>query len=297
MSKPTPIWKKYDKNPVLGGEFGTCFDLCVLKDKGKYRMYFSWRPKKAIAFSESSDGLSWSDPVIVLSPNEDSGWETEVDRPVVVFERGLYHMWYTGQVLGDTPNSKSWIGFASSLDGITWNRRPHPVLTPSFGWEKKDVMCPHVIWDMGMFRMWYSGGEQYEPDSIGYAESADGIHWDKPFPEPVFRADPRFSWEAYKVTGSQVIRRGDHYLMFYIGFKDLHTASIGVARSPNGIDGWIRLPANPILRPTPGQWDADACYKPWAIEEENRWILWYNGRNGAPEQIGVATMEGHDLGY
>jgi hypothetical protein len=31
MSKLTPVWKKFDKNPVLGGEFGTCFDLCVLK--------------------------------------------------------------------------------------------------------------------------------------------------------------------------------------------------------------------------------------------------------------------------
>ncbi len=40
-------------------------------------------------------------------------------------------------------------------------------------------MCPRVIWDarLELFRMWYSGGEQYEPDAIGYATSADGMHW------------------------------------------------------------------------------------------------------------------------
>ena len=42
-------WKKYDKNPVLGGSLGTCFDIGVLRDGDKYRMWFSWRPKKAIA--------------------------------------------------------------------------------------------------------------------------------------------------------------------------------------------------------------------------------------------------------
>ena len=38
-------------------------------------------------------------------------------------------------------------------------------------------MCPHVIWDeeMKLFRMWYSGGEQYEPNAIGYATSPDGL--------------------------------------------------------------------------------------------------------------------------
>jgi hypothetical protein len=31
-------------------------------------------------------------------------------------------------------------------------------------------MCPHVNWDeKGVFKMWYSGDEQYEPNAIGYA--------------------------------------------------------------------------------------------------------------------------------
>ncbi len=28
-------WVKYDKNPVLGGKLGTCFDIAVLREGGK----------------------------------------------------------------------------------------------------------------------------------------------------------------------------------------------------------------------------------------------------------------------
>ena len=38
-------WIKYQGNPVLGGQYGTCFDVCVLHEDGKYKMWVSWRPK------------------------------------------------------------------------------------------------------------------------------------------------------------------------------------------------------------------------------------------------------------
>ena len=38
--------------------------------------------------------------------------------------------------------------------------------------------------------MWYSGGEQYEPDAIGYATSKDGIDWTK-CRDPSSRQIPR----------------------------------------------------------------------------------------------------------
>ena len=50
-------WRKYEQNPVLGGKLGTCFDVSVLKEGDKYRMWFSWRPKKSIALVESRDGI------------------------------------------------------------------------------------------------------------------------------------------------------------------------------------------------------------------------------------------------
>jgi predicted GH43/DUF377 family glycosyl hydrolase len=288
-------WVKSDKNPVLGGSLGTCFDVSVLHEDGKFRMWFSWRPKQSIALVESSDGVAWGKPVIILGPEKATGWEDDVNRPVVIKSGGQYQMWYTGQAKG-----KSAIGYATSTDGKTWKRKSAtPVLAPEQPWEKGAVMCPHVLYDDKalLYRMWYSGGEQYEPDAIGYATSGDGLKWTKHEKNPVFRPDPKAAWEKDRVTACQVVRQGDWYVMFYIGFRDRDHAQIGLARSKDGVTDWQRHPANPVIRPGKDRWDHDAVYKPYAILDGRRWLLWYNGRRGGAEQIGLANHDGADLGF
>jgi beta-1,2-mannobiose phosphorylase / 1,2-beta-oligomannan phosphorylase len=51
------------------------------------------------------------------------------------------------------------------------------------------------------------------------------------------------------------------------------------------------------VRPTPGGWDADACYKPFAVYSSGGWKLWYNGRNNHLEQIGLVTRPEESLGF
>ena len=298
MGETAGGWRKYEKNPVLGGKLGTCFDVAVLEESGTFRMWFSWRPKASLALVESRDGFRWSEPKIVLGPNRDTDWEKKINRPAVLKRGDTYHLWYTGQT-----QRRSWIGYATSPDGVTWKRMSKdPVLRAETGWEKNiAVMCPHVLWDEARqeYRMWYSGGEQHEPNAIGYATSKDGLTWTRHPDNPVFRAQKTSAWEQHKVTACQVIREGDWHLMFYIGFADERTAQIGAARSRDGITGWERHPANPIIRARVRKdaWDYDACYKPYAVFEEkgNRWLLWYNGRKSGVEQIGVATHTGREL--
>jgi predicted GH43/DUF377 family glycosyl hydrolase len=145
--------------------------------------------------------------------------------------------------------------------------------------------------------MWYSGGEQYEPNAIGYATSPDGLAWIKHTANPVFGPDPKIPWEQQRVAGGQVVKQADGYLLFYIGYRDINHAQIGVARSKDGISHWERHPANPIICPGKDRWDHDACYKPFAIFDGRQWLLWYNGRHGSLEQIGVALHAGLDLGF
>ncbi len=291
----TEGWEKYAGNPVLGGQYGTCFDICVLHEGGKYRMWVSWRPKQSVAITESTDGLHWGAPQIVLPPRPETGWEDDMNRPIVVRRDDGYHMWYTGQAKG---HSK--IGYAKSPDGIHWTRQSDkPVLEPSVGWEGVAVMCPHVLWDKETrkWKMWYSAGTQYEPNAIGYATSADGLAWEKYPSNPVLTPDPHHKWESNRVAAAQIIHWKGWYYAFYIGFRDIDHAQIGMARSKDGITGWVRHGANPIIRPTPGGWDADACYKPFAVHSSDGWKLWYNGRREHLEQIGLVLHRGEDLGF
>jgi hypothetical protein len=135
-------WRKYEGNPLLGGKYGTCFDVSVLKEVPAYRMWVSWRPKRSVALVESADGIQWSEPPqIVLGPRPETGWENDINRPVVLRRPEGYHMWYTGQARGH-----SWIGYATSPDGTNWNRRSSkPVLSAEAPWEKVAVMFPYVV--------------------------------------------------------------------------------------------------------------------------------------------------------
>ncbi len=288
-------WEKWPGNPVLGGNLGTCFDISVLKEGAIFRMWFSWRPKNSIAVVESKDGIHWSKPVIVLGPNEQSGWEYVVNRPVVIRKGNRYLMWYTGQA-----NGHSAIGFADSSDGVHWNRlSAKPVLSPDSKWEGVALMCPDVLWDTkaNEYKMWYSGGEQSEPNAIGYAVSKDGLNWKRHVGNPIFRPAKKNKWEQDRVTACQVIKDNGCYIMFYIGFEDVSYAQIGLARSRNGVTDWQRFKNNPIIwsRRFPHDWDFDAVYKPYTIFDKNRWLLWYNGRKGDREQIGLAIHEGREL--
>ncbi len=74
-------WVKYPNNPVLGGELGTVFDLSALTAPDGIDMWFSWRPRKSIAYTFSQDGVHWSEPQIELGPNEATDWEKDITAP------------------------------------------------------------------------------------------------------------------------------------------------------------------------------------------------------------------------
>lgn len=292
-------WIKGEK-PVLGDKrLGTCFDVNVVTNgPAPYTMYFSWRPQKSIALVRSDDAVKWTqEPEICLRENPKSGWEDMVNRSCTVKKDGIWHMWYTGQ--SKKEKMKGRIGYARSKDGVRFERvQKDPVLTASESYEKPSVMNPYVIWDdeRGLWRMWYAAGGTYEPDRLCYAESKDGLNWEKH--GVIFKHGSRQSWYRDRVAACEVHRLPDgRYVMFFIGYPDLDTAHIGCAISSDGIRDWKVLDQSPIIIPDIGTWDSCACYKPSAVRDEKRgkWMLWYNGRSGGPEYIGYAEHEGLDL--
>ena len=292
-------WRKWEGNPVLGSkELGTCFDVNVVTNgPAPYTMYFSWRPKKAIALVRSDDAMKWTQtPETCLEANPESGWEDDINRSCTVFKDGVWHMWYTGQAKGGSK-----IGYATSKDGVRFTRvRRDPVLVPEKDFEKLSTMNPYVRWDEGrkVWRMWYAAGETYEPNVLCYAESDDGQNWKKWEGNPMFGHGPRDSWDRDRVGACEVHPLPDgRWAMFYIGYSDIDTARIGCAVSSDGITDWRWLAQNPIVAPDLGTWDASATYKPSVLRDERngRWLLWYNGRNGNPEYVGCAIHDGLDL--
>lgn len=291
-------FEKYSDNPVLGGDLGVCFDVSVLREENEFKMYFSWRTKKSVALVTGNDGINFGEPKILIDPKpHENHIEDDINRPSVVKTEDGYHMWYTGQHHNGYRDGTSHIFHAFSTDGVNFEREETPVLCADKPWENTSVMNPSVIYDAEekLFKMWYSAGAQYEPKAIGYAESKDGINFTKYEGNPVHEANPENSWEQHKVAGCQVLKYKGEYLMFYIGYYDEDYAQIGMALSKDGKTDWVRYKNNPIIAPDKGNWDGEACYKPFALPVDDDWYLWYNGRTGENEQIGLVIHKGLNL--
>jgi sucrose-6-phosphate hydrolase SacC (GH32 family) len=135
--------------------------------------------KFRIGYATSSDGINWKkyagNPVLNLGST--GTWDSDVVRVNAVIKDGMtYRMWYVG-------NGHNRIGYATSTDGTHWTKYAgNPVLDvgSSPGWDQGLVSFAGIIFDSGVYKMWYSGGGATVFDGsvrIGYATSPDGIRW------------------------------------------------------------------------------------------------------------------------
>jgi predicted GH43/DUF377 family glycosyl hydrolase len=123
----------------------------------------------------------------VLLPDPTTDWECyNVFNPGVLFDNGLFHMFYRAQGL----DWISRIGYAVSEDGLHWNRLRHPIVQPSMGrLDSRGVEDPRVVKIEGTYYMTYTAyGSQYagqgEPTHAGggvlpmIARSSNLIIWE-----------------------------------------------------------------------------------------------------------------------
>ncbi len=168
-------WTKH-ANPVLQVGASNQWDNgflegpSVIKDGSGYKMWYcgydvtvdgnSTDGKANLGYATSNDGINWikyaGNPVLVTGTN---GWDSiYVQDPHVIKEGAEYHMWYGGGQNGDLYDQQ--VGYATSLDGITWVKSPlNPVLTrgESGDWDEILSSFPSVLNDNGEYKMWYTG--------------------------------------------------------------------------------------------------------------------------------------------
>lgn len=278
-------WRKIGKTPVYGdSSTGTVFDPYVYIEENKYVMIVSCRKNDSIIRISSKDGVDWSEDFTILSGNRGE-WDERVNRGCLLQFKNKRYLWYTGQ-----KNGVSAIGLAISEDGIHFNRiNGSPVIRANLSIEGRSTMNPCVIVDRGVLKMWYSAGENYEPDVICYAESFDGVNWEKR-ENAVLTPNLINEWEKYKIGGCQVIKEKNIYTMYYIGYQNVDVARICIAHSKDGIN-WNRSRNNLLLSPSKNTWDSDACYKPTVVYRGEWLYMWYNGRKKHKEYIGMAKKQ------
>jgi predicted GH43/DUF377 family glycosyl hydrolase len=139
--------------------------------------------------------------------------------PCVLYENGEWQMWYVS-----TPR---WtqaeeglhyicvIRHATSADGIDWKTHEQICLEPALP-DEYAVGRPAVVRDGQFYRMWFSIRSFSELYTIGYAESADGLRWDRKDQWSGIRKSES-GWDSEMICYPNVVNVDGRTLMFYNG--------------------------------------------------------------------------------
>src|SRR5260370_39560301 len=80
-------------------------------------------------------------------------------------------------------------------------------MVSSQAWENSEISPDSVLYENGVFKMWYHGGAQWiggvytARERIGYATSPDGITWTKYSSNPILSLGASGTWDSGNVTG------------------------------------------------------------------------------------------------
>ncbi len=132
----------------------------IIKDGKLYRMWYTDVSADPWLFrhADSADGRHWQvrdKPVLQVGQNWERG---RLFYPTVVKADGVYLMWYGSY--WKQQSRKTALGFAVSLDGLTWYKNPHnPVLRPDpkRPWESHYTTSQSVLrMPDGSWRIWFA---------------------------------------------------------------------------------------------------------------------------------------------
>lgn len=139
--------------------------------------------------------------------------------PFVLEDNGILRMWFWLGKKWTTVNQKLYIEaeiwHARSFDGVKWDITESPCITLDRSTEFS-VGRPWVIKENGIYKMWYSVRKVDKLYRLGYAESSDGILWDR-MDELVGIDVAEDGWDSEMICYPAVIEVEGRKFLFYNG--------------------------------------------------------------------------------
>jgi len=293
-------WEKYVDNPVLntGGE-ASWDEHCVasgpvIKFDDLYHMWYNGRMSEIsnwqIGYAWSDDGINWTKhPFPVISYGTFGEWDNYRRVESLIRVNDTLKMWFSAYK--EIPFEMR-IGYAWSINGISWEIHPYPVLDigQDGEWDDNFIYGPSVIYHNNEYLIWYTGnGGNDNPSRIGYANSSDGINWNKDEENnPVIETGPYDSYYESLLNFPCVMRNYGMFEMWFSGHDRFEHYRVGYARSVDGIH-WDYISEEPVLDIGENEtWDDIAVYRPNVLIDDNQYKMWYSGNNGERHKVGFA---------
>lgn len=194
---------------------------------------------KQIASTEGFEPYS-ENPVV--KPGEDGKWDAGALGSMTVLKvRDVFHMYY--ESWGER-SEKEWdaaeyeslqIGHATSTDGITWIKDPKNPALPKGGeadFDRTGVWDPFVIYEDGLFKMWYGGGGGSQPNfGWAYATSKDGSTFEK---KGLIGIGNQTGVEDVHVVHDR--ESGMYYMYYWYGWDEPNALYLVISSTETGFD-------------------------------------------------------------
>jgi hypothetical protein len=229
-NEPTRV-RAESREPVLDlGPAGRFDDSgvnpsCLLHIGGRWRMYYiGWQRSRRVPYllfaglAESSDGERFErvSRTAVLDRTDEEPYLRSATS--VLADDHRYRAWYVSATDWTTVNGEPYpryvVRMAASTDGKTWSA-DEPVCI-DLAEDEFGIGRPWVVRDPDRFRMWYSIRSLYRPYRIGYAESPDGVCWERQDDRAGITASES-GWDSEMICYAAVIDVNGRRLMFYNG--------------------------------------------------------------------------------
>lgn len=221
--------------PVLDvGELGTFDDCgvvpsCAIKVRDEIYLYYVGFQRAervpymlftGLAVNAPSDGSDFRR--LMRTPVLDRTAAEPFSRgaPFVLFESGTYRAWYWSCSFwsSDGPRGVHYnnvIRHARSCDGVDWQADLDVCLEPAGG-DEFALGRPCVVRDAGIYKMWYSVRSHTQGYRVGYAESRDGLSWQRLDQEAGIDVSAE-GWDSEMICYPMVVDFGGSRHMFYNG--------------------------------------------------------------------------------
>jgi hypothetical protein len=215
---------------------------------------------------------------------------------------GVKYLYYIGWNVSATVPYRLSIGLAvGNDDDQSFARLCDGPIMDRVSSEPHWCAAPCAIVEDGIWKMWYISCVKWEvyngkPEPyyhIRYAESADGINWDR---RGIICVDFRSSDEV-AISRPCVVRADGIYRMWYAhrGIKDYrknkeHSYRIGYAESFDGIE-WTRKDETVGIDVSENGWDSIMIAYPYVYKHKGRRYMIYNGNGFGRSGFGYAVLE------
>jgi len=226
----------------------------------------------------------------IMSP-QGIGWESAgTFNPAVIEHQGKLVMLYRAQDARGT----SRLGYAQSSDGIHFQHRSEPVLSPEADYEKGGgVEDPRLVKFGDTYYLTYTGYNTKDAQ-LCLATSSDLIHWDrKGVILPAYKGNWNTGWTK---SGAIVPEKIDgRYWMYFLGTTPDKNDQMGLAYSTDLIH-WTEATKTPVLPRRPGQFDSRVVEPgPSPILTPDGIVLIYNGADDKlVYRTAIAVFDRHD---